>query len=174
MLMLPAGLRVSIYREPVDMRKSFDGLEALVREGLGADPLSGQLFVFCNRRRDRMKLLLWDETGFWIWYKRLEGGRFHLPESGSVAASELALVLEGLDLSAARRQRRWRRPSRSWGLRSKPFFDRNPSDVDGAQVQPSPGRSGAAPGHGRGADGAGFPPRAGEPGARDARPGALP
>lgn len=67
MLMLPAGLRVSIYREPVDMRRSFDGLEALVREGLGADPLSGELFVFCNRRRDRMKLLLWDETGFWIW-----------------------------------------------------------------------------------------------------------
>ncbi len=79
MLMLPATMRVLLYREPVDMRRSFDGLECLVRDGLGEDPLSGSLFVFSNRRRDRAKLLLWDGSGFWIWYKRLEEGTFHFP-----------------------------------------------------------------------------------------------
>ena len=110
MLMLPATMRVLLYREPVDMRRSFDGLERLVREGLGEDPLSGSLFVFSNRRRDRAKLLLWDGSGFWIWYKRLEEGTFHFPlESGEIKAADLVLVLEGIDLSKARRMHRFRR-----------------------------------------------------------------
>lgn len=110
MLMLPATLRVLLYREPVDMRRSFDGLECLVRDGLGEDPLSGSLFVFSNKRRDRAKLLLWDGSGFWIWYKRLEEGTFHFPaESGEIKASDLVLVLEGIDLSKARRMHRFRR-----------------------------------------------------------------
>lgn len=110
MLMLPATLRVLLYREPVDMRRSFDGLECLVRDGLGEDPLSGSLFVFTNRRRDRVKLLLWDRSGFWIWYKRLEEGTFHFPpESGEIKASDLALLLEGIDLSKAKRRHRFQR-----------------------------------------------------------------
>lgn len=110
MLMLPSTLRVLLYREPVDMRRSFDGLECLVREGLGENPLSGSLFVFSNRRRDRVKMLLWDRSGFWIWYKRLEEGVFHFPsESGEIKASDLALVLEGIDLSKAKRRHRFQR-----------------------------------------------------------------
>ena len=110
MLMLPSTLRVLLYREPVDMRKSFDGLECLVRDGLGEDPLSGSLFVFANRRRDRVKLLLWDRSGFWIWYKRLEEGTFHFPsESGEIKASDLGLLLEGIDLSKAKRRHRFHR-----------------------------------------------------------------
>jgi transposase len=123
MLMLPSSQKVLIYRDPVDMRRSFDGLELLVREHLGADPLSGTLFVFRNRRGDRVKLLLWDGTGFWIWYKRLEGGTFRLPAMSSVgeevAASDLVLMLEGIDLAGARRQRRWRREFCSKPLKSK-------------------------------------------------------
>ena len=110
MLMLPATMRVLLYREPVDMRRSFDGLECLVRDVLGEDPLSGSLFVFSNRRRDRAKLLQWDESGFWIWYKRLEAGTFHFPlESGDIKAADLILLLEGIDLSSAKRLPRYRR-----------------------------------------------------------------
>jgi transposase len=160
MLMLPAGLRVSIYRDPVDMRRSFDGLESLVREGLGEDPLSGDLFVFCNRRRDRMKLLLWDGTGFWIWYKRLEGGRFEVPATSSVTAAELALVLEGLDLSGARRRPWWRRPGRSLGLPQKPFSDRKPFDPDGTGNPDPARRPGSVAGAGLGVVPAEFAPGA--------------
>lgn len=123
MLMLSATQRVLLYRDPVDMRRSFDGLEGLVREQLGEDPLSGTLFVFRNRRGDRMKALLWDQTGFWIWYKRLEGGTFRLPSMSSigeeVSASDLVLMLEGIDLSGARRQRRWRREIGTKRLQSR-------------------------------------------------------
>ena len=79
MLTLPLATRVLVCREAIDMRRSFDGLEAAVRERLREDPLSGALFVFWNRRRDRLKIFSFDGTGFWIWYKRLEGGRFELP-----------------------------------------------------------------------------------------------
>lgn len=143
MLILPSSLRVFVYREPVDMRRSFDGLESIVREVLQEDPLSGALFVFCNRRRDRMKLLLWDATGFWIWYKRLEGGTFRLPSGAEskveMGAAELALILEGIDLSGARRQRRWRReshfPRRVESGRTRPAND--------ARFANALGRSGA-------------------------------
>ena len=79
MLTLPLSTRVLVCRDPIDMRRSFDGLEAAVRERLREDPLSGALFVFWNRRRDRLKILSFDGSGLWIWYKRLERGRFEVP-----------------------------------------------------------------------------------------------
>jgi transposase len=127
MLTLPLGTRILVCREPVDMRRSFDGLEASVRERLKEDPLSGALFVFWNRRRDRLKILSFDGTGLWIWYKRLERGRFELPgrpgDSAEVTSADLLLVLEGIELASARRRRRWRRGA----LQPQGFSDRNHS-----------------------------------------------
>jgi len=79
MLSLPLPVRIYLCTRPVDLRKSFDGLAQLVREFLGADPLSGHLFVFHSKRRDRLKLLHWDRDGYWILYKRLELGTFRFP-----------------------------------------------------------------------------------------------
>src|SRR5580692_1316660 len=76
MIMLPSAVRIFLCTRPTDMRKSFDGLFGMVREFLGQDPLSGHLFLFLNRRRDRAKILLWDRDGLVIWYKRLEAGTF--------------------------------------------------------------------------------------------------
>lgn len=122
MLTLPLGTRVLVCREPIDMRRSFDGLEAAVRERLREDPLSGALFVFWNRRRDRLKILSFDGTGLWIWYKRLEQGRFEVPVTGrEMSAADLLLVLEGIELASARRRRRWRRGA----LQPQGFSDRN-------------------------------------------------
>jgi transposase len=106
---------------PTDMRKSFDSLSGLVRERLGLDPLSGDLFVFRSRRGDRLKLLYWDEDGLAIWYKRLEEGTFVLPaaseqrgragEHGLVLRpAELAMLLDGIDLSQAKRHKRYQKP----------------------------------------------------------------
>ena len=102
--------------EPTDMRRGFDGLSALTRSVIGADPMSGHLFVFINRRKDRIKILAWDRTGYLLLYKRLERGTFRIavePEAGrrhvEVDSGELTLMLEGLDLRNARRQKRWYR-----------------------------------------------------------------
>ncbi len=115
MLMLPPAVRVFICLEVTDMRKGFDGLAAATQELLGEDPLSGHLFVFFNRRRDRVKLLFWDRSGLCLWYKRLEKGRFQLSTLNEfrcghrveVEAAELALILEGIDLSNAKRRPRF-------------------------------------------------------------------
>ncbi len=111
MLSLPPAVRVFICTLPADMRRSFDGLALMTREIIGKDPLSGHLFVFRNRRGDRVKILYWDRSGFCIWYKRLEKGVFHLPgseESGvEMEAADLAMLLEGIDLSGAKRRRRF-------------------------------------------------------------------
>jgi len=99
------------------MRRGFDGLAAMTREIIGADPLSGHLFVFRNRRRDRMKVLYWDRDGFGLWYKRLERGTFRFPSPRAGARSvevdhaTLTLILEGIDVGGARRQRRFQRTS---------------------------------------------------------------
>ena len=88
------------------MRKSIDGLAQLVQACMGMNPLSGQVFVFIGRRRDRAKLLVWDRHGFWVLYKRLERGRFTDPArlaAGGIAMSELLAWLEGIDLSRVRR-----------------------------------------------------------------------
>lgn len=113
MLMLPPSVRIFVAAVAVDLRKSFDGLSSLVREQIRADPLCGHLFVFFGRRGDLVKVLWWDRSGFCIFAKRLERGRFALPgvAAGAVQvemeATELALLLEGIDLSGATRRRRW-------------------------------------------------------------------
>jgi transposase len=114
-LSLPSALRIVLAVQPADMRKGFDGLAQLVREVIALDPLSGHLFVFRNRRRDRIKILYWDRDGFALWYKRLEKGTFRFPEATGgcveVTPAEIAAVLEGIDLSRARRLPRFARPA---------------------------------------------------------------
>lgn len=107
--------RIFVYTQPTDMRKSFDSLAALVREALGADPLSGHLFLFRNRSGDRVKILWWDRDGLAVFYKRLEEGTFQLPAGDGVGieieATDLALILGGVDLPSAKRRLRYRRPA---------------------------------------------------------------
>lgn len=113
-LNLPPSVRLSVCTTPTDMRKSFDGLAALVAHSLGEDPLSGHLFCFFNRRADRVKILWYDHSGYALFAKRLERGCFRLPvakpgeRSLAIRAAELALILEGIDLSGAKRRRVWR------------------------------------------------------------------
>ena len=108
--------RVWLCTSPTDMRKGFDTLAVLVREALGGDPLSGQLFLFVGRRRDRLKLLYWDRDGYALWYKRLEAGTYRLPvvidgaSRVELTASELAMLLEGIDLRSIKRRKRFGRP----------------------------------------------------------------
>jgi transposase len=113
MLMLPPSVRIFIASQPVDLRLSFDRLAACAQERLGVDPFSGHLFVFRNRRGDRVKILYWDRSGFCLWYKRLEQGVFRLPTSSQdrveLEWADLALLLEGLDLEGAQRRPRWLR-----------------------------------------------------------------
>lgn len=111
MLSLSPAARIFVAREPCDMRKGFDGLSALVIDVIDEDPQSGYLFVFVNKRKDRVKTLLWDGSGYLLLYKRLEHGRFHLfdralGKSGAyeLRASELTLLLEGIDLRGSRRR----------------------------------------------------------------------
>jgi transposase len=120
---IDAGVSARIYlcTTPTDMRKGFDTLAALVRESLGYDPLGGHLFLFTGRGKDRLKILYWDSDGFAIWYKRLEEGTFRLPTpkvdvtgkgtsaSVELTASELAMLLEGIDLTSIKRRKRFTR-----------------------------------------------------------------
>ena len=116
MLSLPLPVRIFLCTRHADLRKSFDGLAHMVREFLGADPLSGHLFVFRNKRGDRLKLLYWDSDGLAIWYKRLEQGSFRFPAvTGAghgleIRAADLTMILDGVDLESVKRQRRYRRP----------------------------------------------------------------
>ena len=109
--MPPPAVRVFVASAPVDLRWSFDRLAACTETVLGQDPLSGHLFVFRNRCGDRAKILYWDRTGYCLWYKRLEKGTFHLPSASEssveMCAADLVLLLEGIDLAGARRQRRF-------------------------------------------------------------------
>jgi transposase len=113
-LSLPATLRIFLAVEPADMRKGFDGLSQLVRDRIAEDPLSGHLYVFRNRRRDRIKILYWDRGGLALWYKRLEKGTFRFPEAVDgrveVTPAEMAAILEGIDLRGARRLPRFTLP----------------------------------------------------------------
>jgi transposase len=114
MLSLALPGRVFLYTPFADMRRSFDGLAAIVRDQMGADPLSGHLFVFRNRRGDRLKLLYWDADGLAVWAKRLEEGVFQFPAAAAtgveITATELALILGGIDLHSAQRRKRYQRP----------------------------------------------------------------
>jgi transposase len=115
--MFSIGIATRVYLAvgATDMRKGFDGLYGLVRQRLEIDPLSGHLFVFCNRPRTRVKVLYWDGSGLWVCAKRLEKGRFSWPQEmatgpkAAIRAEELALLLGGIDLSKTRRKNWWRR-----------------------------------------------------------------
>lgn len=108
MLSFPPTVQVYIASEPVDFRKSYDGLSGCVEQILCADPLSGHLFVFFNRRRNQVKILVWDRTGYCIYSKRLEQGRFTIPDfTTAVDFAQLLLILEGIDLSEARQRKRF-------------------------------------------------------------------
>jgi transposase len=104
------GIRVHLYGEPVDMRRSFDGLVALTRHGLGCDPLDGGLYVFINRRATQMKVLYFDRSGYCVWAKRLEAGRFigdwSAVRTQRMEWTELKLMLEGIEVG--RRRKRYR------------------------------------------------------------------
>jgi len=104
-------VRIFVHERPVDMRKSFDGLYALVKHVLGEDPLSGSVYVFVNRRGNYLKALYFDRTGFCIWAKRLEHGVFVRRHSGTLKREmrymDLKLMLEGIDLDEVRRRKRF-------------------------------------------------------------------
>lgn len=106
-----AATKIWLYTPPTDMRKSINGLVALVKHALQEKPLSGDFFVFLNRRRTHMKILYFDRSGYCIWYKKLEAGLFQLPKSGSekclVNHTELKMILEGIDLSSIRKRKRY-------------------------------------------------------------------
>jgi transposase len=111
MLSLSPAVRIFVATAPTDMHLSFDRLAALAREVIHQDPLSGHLFVFRNRTADRVKILVWDRSGFGLWYKRLEKGTFHFPAAPAthleVDAAELLLLLDGIDLAPATRRARF-------------------------------------------------------------------
>ena len=102
-----------LYTEPTDMRKSFDGLCRLVSGALGQDPLNGAMYIFLNRYRNPVKLLVWDLSGFWIFYKQLEKGTFQLPAHDSdqnsivVTYEHLMMILVGTDLNSVKRRPRY-------------------------------------------------------------------
>jgi len=113
--MLSLGLsgRIWVCIEPVDGRKSYDGLAAVVSTQLGRDPLSGDLFVFKNHRGDRLKVLAWQGDGFALYLRRLERGTFAFPHARtaevSVTATELAMILGGVELKSTKRRTRYQR-----------------------------------------------------------------
>jgi transposase len=115
MLSFPAAIKVYLCTVPCDMRRSFDGLSMLAEHVIQCNPFSGHLLVYCNRRSDRVKILYWDRDGWAIWYKRLEVGTFQFPfaETGrkELAAWELAVLLEGIDLSRGKRRKRYSLPA---------------------------------------------------------------
>jgi transposase len=112
MFPVPGSVRVFVATDVVDLRRGFDGLAALTREVLDRDPLSGHLFVFRNRRKDRVKVLFFASGGYCLFYKRLERGTFRWPlgegRRVEIEAGELGVILEGLDLTHVRRPSRWR------------------------------------------------------------------
>jgi transposase len=114
MLNFNGTLPIHLCCQPVDMRKSFNGLSAIISGSFGKDPLRDGMFVFVNRERDRMKLLLWDRHGYWLLYKLLEAGRFQMPpadtatpEALRITYEQLLLIIEGIDLQSVRRRKRY-------------------------------------------------------------------
>lgn len=104
--------RIFLYSQSVDMRKGFDGLSGIVNQQMGASALSGDAYVFVGRRKDRLKLLIWEPSGFVLYYKRLEVGTFRLPDnkhaSIELSSAELWALLEGLDVEVKKRRKRYR------------------------------------------------------------------
>jgi len=112
-LHLSSSCKYYLYRSPVNMRKSFDGLTGIVQNDLKADPLSGAIFIFLNRRRNQVKLLLWEGDGFSLYHKRLEKGSYELPVNSdgqlsvTIEADQLLLLLKGISLRHIRRRKRY-------------------------------------------------------------------
>jgi transposase len=126
MIILPSAVRIFLCTRPTDIRKSFDGLTGLVQECFAQDPLTGHLFLFVNRRGDRIKILYFDRDGLAIWYKRLEAGSFQIPTTAKgdgveLQAIQLALILAGIDLKSARQRKRFQH------VGSNPTKGENPS-----------------------------------------------
>jgi len=114
MLSFSSQQRYFLYTAPTDMRKGFAGLSGLVRQHLSQDVLSGDVFIFINRRSDRIKLLMWDVTGFALYYKQLERGTFERPKiaigmSIELRWSDLVLLLEGIELKSVKRRKRYKK-----------------------------------------------------------------
>lgn len=109
MLSLLITTRIYLCRASTDMRRGFDGLAEIIRDTLGQDPLKGALFLFRNRRGDRLKILYWDRDGFVLWYKRLEKGTFRIPEGpeAEISRQDLQLLLAGFDRRELRRRIRY-------------------------------------------------------------------
>ncbi len=108
-------VRVFLYRHATDLRKSFNGLVTLTESRIKHDPLSGSLFVFVNRRQDRIKILYWGQAGYCIWYQQLQRGTYQLPKRGELddreaiemTQAQLSLILDGIDLSSVRQRKRF-------------------------------------------------------------------
>jgi transposase len=116
MLNFNGTLPIHLCCQPVDMRKSFNGLSSIITGSFGKDPLRDGMFVFVNKDRDKMKLLLWDRHGYWLLYKRLEAGRFQMPPDDSssvhpealrITYEQLLLIIEGIDLESVKRRKRY-------------------------------------------------------------------
>lgn len=119
MIGLHTGQRYYLYWQPTDMRKSFDGLSGLVRNHMKRNPVDGEVYVFLNRSRSIIKLLHWDQSGFWLYSKRLEQGSFERPErrgdhSGvQLSWEELVLIVQGISLNSVHRRKRYVLPARA-------------------------------------------------------------
>lgn len=116
-MLIPGSVRMFLCTRPVDMRFGPDGLSGLVRSFIGEDPTSGHIFIFKNRRGDRLKLLYWDRDGWAVWYKRLELGTFRFPlhcdGSAEIDQATLMMILQGIDLRNIRRRKRYNRKTAS-------------------------------------------------------------
>ena len=113
MFSLSSALSYFLYRNPVDIRNSFDGLSGLIQNELGRDPLSGEVFIFMNKRRNQVKLLCWEQVGFILYYKRLETGTFELPKQDNDSLdcpmqwSTLVMMIEGISLKNIQKRERF-------------------------------------------------------------------
>ena len=115
MLSIPSTVSIFLYTAPTDMRKSFDGLSGIVRSEFAADPTNGSLFLFINRRRDRLKILHFDGAGYWLYYRLLEAGTFEVIASKGkyqqIDSTQLAMLLAGVSLVGVKRRKRYSRAS---------------------------------------------------------------
>lgn len=120
MLLLSPWVRYFLCRSPTDMRKSFDGLCGVIKNNMGQDMLTGDVFIFLNKRRTHIKLLLWERDGFSIYYKRLEQGTFEIPlsnsglQSGAISHQQLLLILQGISLKNIRHRKRYQTKTNSY------------------------------------------------------------
>ena len=143
--MWPSALsaRLWLYQSPTDMRKSYDGLSALVRHALNEDPLSGDLFVFVNRRRTQMRVLYFAGDGFCLWSKRLERGQFQVSSAGGKQAIDYSawqMIVDGIDLRTVRRLKRYQKKSPTGSTADLGFSSISPHER---------GRDNPGPGHRR-------------------------